>query len=497
MGVNKSAVIIGSGIGGIATSIFLAKNGYDVSIYEKTSSPGGRCGHLVRDGHRFDLGATIFAMPSIYRQVFDSMGLKLEDCFEITELSNIIKLHFGNGQEIIFTTDQSRMEAQLEAMEPGSNKKLQLYVSEGYRFFQMALQKLLGRNFFNFFEFINFKNIVLLIQLKSYLKHFKYVGRFFKHQHLKMAFTFQNIYVGQSPYKAPAFFSMLPAVELKEGSLFLKGGMYSIVEKLVATAIESGVKFNYNKAVTQINIDGKYAKSISFGDGTSIEADIIVANAELPYVYNKLLPDKRLAEKINKLKYACSAIVFHWGLDKNFPQLDHHNVFLAEDYERCMTKIFNDKSTDIPSNFYVHSPTHTDKTAAPENQDSLSIVIPVGHIDESKEQEWTTLKDKLRANIIERLKKAGLHDIDKHIKFEICYLPKTWNTAYNISKGSVFGSLNHNIMQMGYFRPHNRHDKYKNLYFVGGSTHPGNGVPLVLLSAKLTSERILKDNTNS
>jgi phytoene desaturase len=494
MSINKSAIIIGAGIGGIATSIYLAKNGFSVSVYEKNPFPGGRCGHIVREGHRFDLGATIFTMPGIYRQIFDSLGLKLEDCFEIMQLSNIIKIHFSNGGEITFTTDQNKMKTQLEAIEPGSYKRLQLYVAEGYRFFQLAMNRLLGRNFFSFFEFINFQNALLLLKLKFYLKHYTYVRKFFKNPHLKMAFTFQNIYVGQSPYKAPAFFSMLPSVELMEGSLFLKGGMYSIVDKLVSTASGCGVKFNYNKAVDKININNKHAKGITLTDGSIINADIIIANAGLPYVYNYLLPDKKVAEKINKLKYACSAIVFHWGLDKTYPQLEHHSVFLSEDYKECMNKIFNEKTIDSPPSFYVHSPTHTDKTAAPENQDSLSLVIPVGHIDEKKAQDWNTIKNNARASVIKRLKKAGLSDIDEHIKFEICYLPNTWKVAYNISKGAVFGSLNHNIMQMGYFRPHNRHDSYKNLYFVGGSTHPGNGIPLVLLSARLTTERILKDN---
>ncbi len=489
----KTAIIIGAGIGGIATSIYLAKNGFKVSVYEKNATPGGRCGHIIRDGHRFDLGATIFAMPSIYRKVFNSLGLKLEDCFEITELSTIINIHFNNGEHIAFTTDQNKMQLQLEAIEPGSFIKLKSYISEGNKFFNIAITKLLGRNFYSFFEFLNIRNAILLLQLKSYLKHYTYVGRFFKHPHLKMAFTFQNIYVGQSPYNAPAFFSMLPSVELNEGSLFLKGGMYSIVNKLVSTAIEYGVKFNYNKPVTKICTNSNEAKSIILADGSEITADIIVANAELPYVYNNLLPDKKIANKINNLNYACSAIVFHWGLNKQYTQLEHHSVFLSNDYENCMNKIFKDKIIDNPPSFYVHSPTRTDITAAPENQDSISIVIPAGHIDSSKTQDWNTIKNNARTSVIERLKLAGLHDIEEHIKFEICYLPQTWKTAYNISKGAVFGSLNHNIMQMGYFRPHNKHDRYNNLYFVGGSTHPGNGVPLVLLSAKLTADRIFKD----
>lgn len=493
---NKSVLIVGSGIGGISTAIFLARSGYEVSIFEKNSMPGGRCGHIIRDGHRFDLGATIVTMPSVYRSVFESMGLSFDECFEVTKLLNIIKIHFDNGEKITFSTNQNKMQEQLEEIEPGSYKKLLLYISEGYRFFQIAIEKLLGRNFYNLFSFINLKNLLLLIKLKSYIRHYTYAGRFFKHPHLKMAFTYQNIYVGQSPYTAPAFFSMLSSVELTDGSLFVKGGMFRIVEKLISIASGYGVRFYFNRAVERINVSDNKTNGILLEDGIEVTGDIVIANADLPYVYNNLLPDRNAADKINKFEYACSAIVLHWGLDKVFPQLEQHSVFLAENYKECMHKIFIDKTSGDPPSFYVHSPTRTDATAAPQNQDSLTIVIPVGHIDQTRNQDWVKLKNELKTSIIERLKKEGLEDIDQHIKFEICYLPNTWKSIYNISKGSVFGSLSHTISQMGYFRPHNRHDRYKNLYFVGGSTQPGNGIPLVLLSAKLVSERIIRDDSN-
>jgi phytoene desaturase len=185
---------------------------------------------------------------------------------------------------------------------------------------------------------------------------------------------------------------------------------------------------------------------------------------------------------------------FHWGLDKVYPQLEHHNVFLSDGFRKGLDQIFKDKSVSDNPNFYVHAPVRSDHTAAPQNYDTLSIIVAAGHIDKNYKQEWDKLKEKTRIAVISRLKRHGLEDIENHIKFEICYLPQDWENACNISRGSVFGSLGHNIFQMGYFRPHNRHDKYKNLYFVGGSTHPGNGIPNVLLSAKLVSERILTEN---
>lgn len=494
MSGNKTGIIVGAGVGGIATSVFLARNGYKVKVYEKTQSPGGRCGQILRDGHRFDLGATLLLMPDIYRDVFESLGLNLEESITMKPMPVIYKLYFSDGEAIEFTTDMARMQSQIEAIEPGSTRNFQKYISKGYKMYQIALDELLGRNFRSLFDFVNFKNLLLLIRIKTYIRHWAYAGRFFKKTNLKMAFTFQNIYVGQNPFKAPALFSMLPSAELNEGTLFPEGGMFSIVEKLVSTATSLGVEFYFNSPVERIKVNKDKAESIILEDGNEIHADIIVANADLPYVYRDLLPDRKSSARLDNLKYSCSAIAFHWGLDKVYPQLVHHSVFLAEKYKENLDKIFNENSISDKPSFYVHSPVGTDPTAAPPNQDSISIIVPAGHLDQKNDQDWNTLKLMARTAVIERLKQQGMEDIEEHIKFEICYLPKTWNSIYNVSKGSVFGSVNHSILQMGYFRPHNRHNRYKNLYFVGGSTHPGNGVPLVLLSSKLTSERILRES---
>jgi len=495
MKIHKKAIIIGAGVGGIATAIFLAQKGISVEVYEKNSNPGGRCSQMIQEGHRFDLGATILLMPSIYRNVFSGLGLDMDKELQTTSLEPVYKIFFGDGTEFAFTRDAGKMKSQLEAIEPGSFKQYEKYVAEGYGFFKLSLKGLLGKNFYHLFEFINFKNVLLLIKLKTWIKHTDYIKRFFNDRRLQMAFTFQNIYVGQNPYKQPAFFSMLSGAEIVEGALFPKGGMYQVVEKLMATALKLGVRFHYKSPISQIHITNKEADGILLEDGSIIHAGIIIANTDLPYVYSQLLPKSRISEKLNKMEYSCSAIVFHWGVDKVYPQLDHHSIFLNDPYKKGMEKIFNEKTFSDNPSFYIHAPVRSDKSAAPENQDTLSIIVPAPRLDASVDQDWQKLKQTARAAVIRRLIEAGLTDIEEHIKFESCYLPKTWESYCNVTNGSVFGSLSHTILQMGYFRPHNRHSKFKNLYFTGGSTHPGNGIPLVLLSAKLTSERILKEIT--
>jgi phytoene desaturase len=246
----------------------------------------------------------------------------------------------------------------------------------------------------------------------------------------------------------------------------------------------------------RIIVNGNKTEGIVLHDGESIKTDIVIANADLPYVYRELLPDKKVSAKIDKLKYSCSAVVMHWGLDKAYPQLGHHSVFLSASYRKNLRRIFRGKSLADNPSFYVHAPSRTDPSAAPAGGDTLSVIIPSGHVDPRKPQNWSGLQHKARIAVLNRLKKLGLTDIEEHIKFEFTYLPGDWKSTFNLSRGATFGSLAHSIFQMGYFRPQNRHRRYRNLYFAGGSTHPGNGIPLVLLSAQLTTERILKENPN-
>jgi len=491
--VKKSAIVIGAGLGGITTSLYLARMGFQVNVYEKNISPGGRCGCITRDGYRFDVGATMMLMPDVYRQVFSSLGLELEKALSVKELDDLYTVYFDNGEKLSFTTDKKRMKDQLEKIEKGSFTREREYVRKGYDLYKISFEKLIGRNFFRFFDFFNPGNALLLVKLKTYLNHTRYASRFFKNKHLQMAYTFQNIYVGQSPFSAPALFSMIPAAELTEGSLFPVGGMYSIVESLMEIAKQYGVVFHFARPVSSINLEGRRARGVTFEDGSTAEADIIIANADLPYVYRNLMPASLKSKRIDTMKYSCSALVLHWGIDKRYPQLGQHNVFLSDNFREGLDRIFREKSMGDDPCFYIHAPVITDPTAAPEGCDAFSIAIGVGHLDKNLPQDWDKIRETAKKTIIKKLKLIGITDIEEHIKFEICTTPVNWEEALNVTHGSIFGSLGHNIFQMGYFRPHNRDSRYKNLYFTGGSTHPGNGIPFVLLSAKLVSERIAMD----
>ena len=275
------------------------------------------------------------------------------------------------------------------------------------------------------------------------------------------------------------------------------GGMYAGIQALTAVAEKLGVKFIYNAPVKRLHVNGTKVLGAQLEDGREFYADIFVGNADLPYIYKELLPNKAEAKKLEDKLYTCSTIMFYWGVDKEYSQIAHHNVFLGGDYKASFDQIFNDHTLPEVPSFYVHAPKRTDPTAGPEGQDTLYVLVPVGHLDARTEQDWEAMVKRARQTVLTRLaNELGATDLEAHIKFEISYQPKVWKERFNLVNGSAFG-LSHNFWQVGYLRPQNRHKQYKNMYFTGASTHPGTGLPIVLLSARLTTERILKEFTGS
>ena len=492
--MNKpTAIVIGAGIGGIASAARLANSGYDVTVLEKNETPGGRCNQIIRDGHRFDIGPTLFLMPEIWEETFAALGEKMNDHLDLKRIDPTYRVHFDDGLQLELTSNIGEMQTQLEKVEKTAFTGFLKYIAEGSRHYKMSVEKFVGRNFYSLFEYLSPGNLPLLFQLKALTKHYANVGNYFQDERLKAAFTFQNMYLGLSPYDAPATFSLLQYTELAEGVWYPLGGMYAAIQVLVRIAEKLGVNFMYNASVKQIHAKDSKAVSVELEDGRQFSSDIFVGNADLPYIYKELLPDQAEAQKLENKRYTCSTIMFYWGMDKEYPQIAHHNVFLGGDYKASFDQIFIDHTLpDVPS-FYVHAPSRTDPAAAPHGQDTLYVLVPVSHLDARTNQDWNVLVNRAREIVFDRLaREKGASDLREHIKFEIVYQPEVWKQRFNLQKGSAFG-LSHNFTQVGYLRPHNRHKQYKNLYFAGASTHPGTGLPIVLLSAKLTTQRILKE----
>jgi len=496
MNKGKKVIIIGSGIGGIATAGALAHKGYQVSIYEKNGFPGGRCGTYVKDGHRFDIGATFLMMPGIYEEAFSAVGKNMWEELNLHRVDPIYRVKFRGDREISFTSDLSSLQRQFEDLEKGSYGRFLKLMGKGFEIYEKAMP-LIDRNYFRILDPSLLKYPYLLYRYKAFHRQYSYISSFFKSKELRALFTFQNLYLGQNPYSASGMYTFLPFMELADGVYFPEGGMHAVAASLLSAAEESGVKVFLHTPVAKIELKGKRASGVTLEDGSFHACDMLVANADLPYVYNRLLPAGRRARRLSRKKYSCSAIVFHWGLDRVYPQLGQHNVFVSDRHKEACRTIFRENGFSEEPSIYVHSPVRSDPSAAPASQDSISAIVHTGNYEKNQNVDWGAIKVRARSAIINRLKEEGLEDFDKHIKFEICFTPDTWVSEFNLSRGGTFGSLAHNLMQMGFLRPENYHKKYRNLYFAGGSTQPGSGMPLSLLSAKLVTERIERTYRNS
>ncbi|HMT21042.1 MAG TPA: phytoene desaturase family protein [Promineifilum sp.] len=489
--MKKSAIVIGAGMGGIVAATHLAQHGLRVTVIEKNSRPGGRCDRISREGHHFDTGPTLMVMPLLYDAEFAALGADMHELVKLRRIDPTYHLVFDDGSQLSLTSNMDDMCEQLEAIEPGAFDAFRRYLDEGRRHYAVGPEKLVNRDFRTFGDFFNLDNLPLIYQLKPFARHYDHMAGYFDSSRLKAAFTFQDVYMGLSPFEAPATFSMMPYTEIAHGVWYPQGGMYAIVEAMMGLARDAGVEFIFDTEVTRIVIDDDRARGVVLEGGEEVCADVVLANADLPYVYRELLPPDGLGEKLSRKRYSCSTISFFWGVDCEVV-MPPHTLFLAEDYRENFVSIIRD--LDMPANpsVYVHAPARLDPTMAPPGEDTLIAVVPVGHLSETKEQNWGEIRDRAREHVFRRLALLGVDDLREHIKFETSFNPLSWRKRYNLVKGATHG-LCHNLTQLAWFRPGNCHPDYENLYFVGASTHPGTGLPTAMVSGRLVARRITEE----
>ena len=489
---SESVIVIGAGIGGIVAATHLARHGIKVTVIEKNSCAGGRCDRISREGHHFDTGPTLLVMPLLYEAEFRALGTSMREALDLQRVDPTYHLVFDNGSQLALTSDMKSMREQLETFEPGSFQGFLRYMDEGCRHYHLGMEKLVNRDFRKASEFFAPGHLPLLHQLKPLVNHYRNMSAYFDDPRLKSAFTFQDVYMGLSPFEAPATFSMMPYTELAHGVYYPRGGMYSIVEALMGIARQAGVEFIFDLCVERIDVEAAHARGVVLADGQLLEADAVLANADLPYVYRDLLPDEDLARSLTRKRFSCSVISFFWGLDRTYEALGPHTLFLAHDYRENFERIIRDLSLPANPSLYIHAPARLDPAMSPRGEDTLIAIVPVGHMSGNGEQDWAGLRDEARQHVFRRLGILGITDLESHIKFETTFAPPSWRRRYNLMKGSTHG-LCHNLTQLGYFRPHNRHPRYPNLYFAGASTHPGTGMPTAMVSGRLASQRIWDD----
>jgi phytoene desaturase len=487
----KNVIVIGAGIGGITAATHLAQQGLKVTVLEKNDRPGGRCDRLSHEGHHFDTGPTLLVMPLLYEKEFAALGTPMHALLDLQRVDPTYHLVFDDGSRLALTSNMDCLRDQMEAIEPGSFQGMLRYLEEGHRHYDLGIEKLVYPDFRSASDFFKPGNLPLLYQVKPLVKHYANMSNYFSEPRLKAAFTFQDVYMGLSPFDAPATFSMMPYTELAHGVFYPRGGMYQIVEALMSLARQAGVEFVYDATVERIDTNQTHAHGVIV-DGQRLAADAILANADLPYVHQDLLPQDGQIKKLARMRYSCSVISFFWGVDKVYETLPPHTLFLADDYRENFQSIIQDLSLPANPSLYIHAPARLDPNMAPVGQDTVIAIVPVGHMSENGEQDWAGVRDRARKEVFRRLHTLGIDDLEQHIKFEINFTPLSWRKRYNLVKGSTHG-LCHNLTQLGYFRPDYQHPRYRNLYFVGASTRPGTGIPSAMISGRQSAQRIIGD----
>lgn len=493
------AVVVGAGVGGLSAAVHLARRGLRVTVVEKNRGPGGRVGEFTRDGHVFSTGPTLLVMPLLYRSELARMGLDMDEALAPVRVDPTYDVVFDDGARLAMTSDLTAMRARLEELEPGSFAGLLRYLDEGRRHYELALPRLVERDFRRLTDFATPANALLALRIRALLPHYRHMSRFFATDRLRAAFTYQDVYMGLSPFRAPSTFSLMPFSELAHGVWYPTGGMHRIATALAEAAEAAGVTFRYRSPVRRIEVAGGRATGVVLDDGV-LSADVVVATADLPYVYRDLLPDVAPAARLARRTYSGSTISFFWGTDRPFGELAPHTLFLPDAYRDNFDRIErNEPLPDAPA-VYVHAPARLDAATAPEGRDTLIAVVPTGHLrydsDDPElrareEAAWEAETARARRAVLDRLAQVGL-DVEPHVTVEATATPLTWRAHHNLVRGATHG-LAHTLGQLAYLRPRNRHARYRNVYFAGASTHPGTGVPTALVSGRLAAERVLDD----
>lgn len=492
--MTRRIVVIGAGLGGLASAARLAKAGFAVRVVEKEPGPGGRCGSLVDGPFRWDIGPTILLFPDVLRRHFADCGARVEDYLSLTECHPNYRIQFADGALLTMQSDLGKMRAELERFAPGSYPGFLRFLDHGRRSTEAAFGTFLARTFDRKRDMFRLAPLLAVLKSRSHRSLHAVAAESLADERLRMALTFQTMYLGLSPFEGPALFGLLPYTEIAHGIWHTAGGLGAISAALADLARAQGARIDYGRAVRAIERDDAAVHGVVLDDGERIEADIVLANADLPWVYRKLL-----GRPLRRMKYTSSALMFFWAADRPFTPtadagLHHHNVFFGDRYAESFRRIFHDRRIPDDPSFYVANPALVDRTMAPEGKSALYVLVPVPHLAEHADAEWNdrVVIDSVRARVLRRLERSVAPGLEASIVREHVMTPRDWSTRFSLERGSAFG-LAHTLLQVGAFRPPNRDRDLGNLYFVGASTQPATGIPNVLLGAKLVSERIVRE----
>lgn len=490
----QNAIIIGSGIAGLAAAIRLAVNGMQVSVYERNTYPGGKLSGFEKQGYRFDAGPSLFTQPKNIEELFELAGEPIEQYLQYQAVDTSCKYYYENGKVINAYTHADRFAAELQEIvgeSPASVKKYldraeRLYNNIGSVFLNHSLHKMrtwLHPRIIKAFTAVRFPYLFKTLA--------SYNNKQFTSPEAKQLFNRFATYNGSNPYKAPAILSLIPHLEQNEGTFYPNGGMISITNALYRLAVKKGVQFYFNTPVDRIIHTEAKVKGVVVNNN-NIPADVVVSNADVYFTFRDLLGHQLKAQKLLKHERSSSALIFYWGITKQYPELGLHNIFFSKDYKHEFDCLFEKKSLCADPTIYINITSRMEEGHAPRGKENWFVMI---NVPANYGQDWEKLKEQAKKNIVEKLNRMLGTDIEQEIETEDIMDPRLLEERTGSYMGSLYGTSSNSKMA-AFSRPANFTSFAKGLYFCGGSVHPGGGIPLCLKSAKIAANLISRDLKN-
>jgi len=491
--MNKHVLIVGTGLGGLSTGLRLASRGYKVSFVEKNAQAGGRLNQLKKDGFTFDLGPSFFSMPYEFEELVKDCGIQMP--FQFVELDPLYTVNFiGSDKKYYLYKDIDKLSKQFEDVEPDFKNKFNAYLKKCEAIYNDTVGIAIKQNFDSIGGYLLALATVNPIHLPVLVKTFwQQTGGYFESKEARQIVSLIAFFLGRTPFDTNAVYTLLSHIEFTHSGYYnVKGGMYTIVESLVAELKKMGVSFNYNTEVVDFKADGNQLTSLLDQQGNTWKADQYIINSDAAYFRGRVFQRPQFSEqRLQKMDWTMGYLTFYIGVKNKLPQVEHHNYFLGTNYEEYAKDVMKNPGTLEKPYYYVNVISKHNADCAPEGCEALFFVCPVPNMlfktDWSDKQ---AIIDSIIADFSERIHT----DIAPDIIFQQAYTPADWEKQFNLYKGAGLG-LSHSMMQIGALRPRNVDEKFKNTFYVGASTVPGAGLPMAVISSKLVAERIYKANS--
>ena len=493
----RRVAVIGGGPGGLAAAMLLAKAGVEVTVLERADAVGGRSRTIAAPTDvgtfRFDMGATFFLYPRVLSDIFTACGHRLEDEIELIRLDPQYRLVFENGGDLLATGDLERMQEQIARFSPADALQFPRFMDDNRRKLA-AFRPVLENAFGSLRAFARPGVLRSLRQLRPHRTVDSDLATYFKDERIRLAFSFQSKYLGMSPFRCPAMFTILSFMEYEHGVFHPRGGCGAVSTAMARVARQLGARIELNTEVEKVLIEGGRAVGVRVA-GEDRRYDAVVVNSDFAQTMTRLVPDadrrrwtdRRIAGK----RFSCSTFMMYLGIEGELPHLSHHTIYLSGDYRRNIAEIESGHAPPSEPSFYVQNACITDPALAPPGHSTLYVLVPVAN-QQAAPVDWAQEAPRFRALIMERLKRIGLHDIEKRIRFEKVLTPDGWEEDLQVYRGATF-NLAHTLGQMLHNRPGNRFEDVAGMYLVGGGTHPGSGLPVIFESARITSRLLVED----